>query len=687
MAGVQVGVGYVDIRPDLSGFGRQLRSEVTRDITRTGDDASRSLKESFAGAAKAAALSFGAAFAAVKIKDFIGGAIQAASDLNESVTKVGVVFGDSAGKVEAFAATAADSIGQSKQQALEATGTFGNLFVAMGLGGGAATDMSIGLVKLASDLASFNNVDPADALDALRSGLVGETEPLRRFGVNLNEATLKQKALELGLKTTGATLDPAVKAQAAYALILEQTTTAQGDFARTSGGLANQQRIMTAQWTDAKAELGDQLLPVMVTFAKVINDDVLPALKTLFLASDADATGWAATLRDVIGDTVGFILGAFAELARGTANLIGGIDALTPGRFGKDLAADLRLGADAMDEARVKLHASTGELLLWNAAADDAGSAASRLALVTRGYLPDLKEQTAGTKDAAAAQRDSAKASRDAGAAERDLRHAKADLAQLLKTGAVDEEKVADARERLAEATRSAGHADRELAKAQKEYDQAAAAAAILGTDTAAEKLADAKDNLADATDTATSAHERELEAQKELKVAQAGDPEFQDKLADAKDKVADAQDRVATTADKVATSTTAATTAQAGFNQELGFTKDQVKGILDVLNEDVHGTFGQWLTAQGLGGAGVQASGPLFGEFRSAPGGAGPPVSGPQPAFTLPAFGNPAGPAPVLGPTAPSTVTTTNNNVTVNVPAPVTNPDYLGKAIAWALN
>lgn len=674
MAGVQVGVGYVDIRPDLSGFGRELRTQVTRDIAKTGDDASRSLKQSFAGAAKGAAASFGAAFAAVKLKDFIGGAIQAASDLSESANKVGVVFGDSAGKVKAFAETAADSIGQSKQQALEATGTFGNLFVSMGLGENAATDMSIGLVKLAADLGSFNNVDATTALDALRSGLVGETEPLRRFGVNLNEATLKQKALELGLRATGATLDPAVKAQAAYALILEQTTTAQGDFARTSDGLANQQKTLNAQWTNAKAELGEGLLPVMVDFAKIINDEVLPALKTLFLSSDADATGWAASLRDAIGDTVGFILGAFAELARGVANVIGAIPIV-----GEGVVSNLREVADAIDEARLKLHASTGELLQWNAAADSAENAASRLALVTRGYLPDLKEQTAGTKDLAAAQREGAKASRDAGAAERDLRRAKADLSKLEQQGAVDAEKVADARERLAEATRSAGHADRELAKARREFNEAEAAFKILGTDTAADELADAKDNLADATDSATSAHEREIEAQKELKAAQAGDPEFQDKLADAKDKVADAQDKIAVTADKIATNATAAAKAQAELNKELSFTKDQVKEIVDFLDDEIKPkTIGEWLAGGGLLGPSL-----------------GTPLVESQPAFTLPAFGVPGGqtspappptPAPILGPPAPSSVTTTNN-VTVNVPAPVTNPDYLGKSIAWALN
>ena len=122
--------------------------------------------------------------------------------------------------------------------------------------------MSTSVVELAGDLASFNNVSPQEALEALRSGLVGETEPLRRFGVNINDAALKAQALKDGLiKSTKEGLTPAQKAQAAYSLIMEQTKTAQGDFARTSDGMANKTRIASAQFKDAAASLGNDLLP------------------------------------------------------------------------------------------------------------------------------------------------------------------------------------------------------------------------------------------------------------------------------------------------------------------------------------------------------------------------------------------------------------------------------------------
>ena len=87
MAGVNVGTGYIDIRPDMSGFGRDVKQQVGRNLAQAGDEGARSIKTSLAGAAKGAAAAFATTFAAVKIKDFLGGAIQSASDLAESTSK------------------------------------------------------------------------------------------------------------------------------------------------------------------------------------------------------------------------------------------------------------------------------------------------------------------------------------------------------------------------------------------------------------------------------------------------------------------------------------------------------------------------------------------------------------------------------------------------------------------------
>lgn len=199
-------------------------------------------------------------------------AFDAASDLEESLNKVAVVFEDSAADIRKWSQNAATAFGLSRQAALEAAGTFGNLFRSMGIALPTASEMSRKLVQLAADLASFNNASPEDALLALRAGLVGEIEPLRRFGVSLSQARIEQKAMELGIWDGVDAISASAKAQAAYAIILEDTTLAQGDFARTADSAANQQRIMRAQFEDTAAKLGEALLPIFIKVSGAIQD-------------------------------------------------------------------------------------------------------------------------------------------------------------------------------------------------------------------------------------------------------------------------------------------------------------------------------------------------------------------------------------------------------------------------------
>jgi len=297
------------------------------------ETAAKKSGSAWSGVGKVAA-AVGGAFAAAKIVGFAKDSVAAASDLNESWSKVGVVFGKSAGEVYKWSTSSATAIGLSQQKALEAASTYGNLAVALGLPPAQAAKMSTSLVGLAGDLASFNNVPVGDALDALRSGLTGEVEPLRRFGVSLSQAQVQAEALRMGLakapvdmakvttqtarlamaqrnaaeatKKYGANskqaqaanlavsssqqaltksmaggkveLTAAQKAQATYSLIMQQTAVAQGDFARTSSGLANQQRIAAAQFENTKATLGTALLPVVNTFAQLLTSTLIPAL-------------------------------------------------------------------------------------------------------------------------------------------------------------------------------------------------------------------------------------------------------------------------------------------------------------------------------------------------------------------------------------------------------------------------
>jgi hypothetical protein len=238
---------------------------------------------------------------------FLKGAIADASDLSEATSKVGVVFGKQAGQILKASKTSARAMGLSKTAYLDATGTLGNLLVSLDIAPKKSAALSKQMVKLAGDLASFNNASPDEALLALKSGLTGETEPLKRFGVNMNDATLHAEALKLGLiKNIKDALNPQAKALAAQSLIMSQTKTAQGDFARTSGGLANQQRILSAQFADVKTSLGRIFLPVATRVFRFLNDTGIPALSGL--------GDWFKRLKKPIGEVVGKIGNAAGDV-------------------------------------------------------------------------------------------------------------------------------------------------------------------------------------------------------------------------------------------------------------------------------------------------------------------------------------------------------------------------------------
>ena len=208
-----------------------------------------------------------------------GKAINAASDLAEETSKAGELFGDAAGDIEAFAATAAKRFGQSKQAALEGANTFAIFGKAAGLAGRDLVGFSTDFVGLASDLASFNNTSPEEAVEAIGAALRGEAEPLRKYGILLDDATLKQKALELGIYDGNGALTQQQKIRAAEVAIYEQSASAQGDFARTSEGLANQQRILSAEFANVTAKIGEKLLPIALDLAQFMNDKVIPVIE------------------------------------------------------------------------------------------------------------------------------------------------------------------------------------------------------------------------------------------------------------------------------------------------------------------------------------------------------------------------------------------------------------------------
>jgi hypothetical protein len=646
---VQVGVGYVDIKPDLSGFSRDLKAGVNRDMTKVGQEAGRSLKTSLSTAVKGAAIGAGVA----SVAKFLGDAVQLASEMNEVGSTARQVFGGMATDMDRWAKGAADNLGLSRRSALESASGLGNLFSQVGFDEKTVADMSQRIVQAGVDLRSAFGGDTTAVLDSISAAFRGEYDSLQRVIPLISAAAVEKEALAKTGKKSASSLTAQEKAAATYSFILKNMGAAEGDRARTADSLANQQESMTAKWEDAKVALGEGLMPAMVGLAGVINDHLIPAFKTLFTSS-GDATGWAATINNVVRDTLGFLVGVLQQTLRLMANVFENI----PGGWGEDQAAQIRVAADSADGLRANLHASKEEMLASKGAGDELAKATKASTAANVGFTKSLTESN--------------KATRDAAASERDLADAKKDLAELLRNGPVDEQKVADARRSLAEATRSAASANRSLADAQEEYDEAKAASDILGTDTAAETLEDAADGLADAQDGAASAAEREAEAQRELREAQAGDPEFQDKVAAARDRVADATDKVAASEQKVVdlagplvTATGQKTEAQRLLNEQLAntvrLTREQFDALMPLKQAE-------WERAR------EKEYGPV--------GGVGPTVVAPP------------GPSEVTPEEfatrtmgwggAPASTKTVQVDMTVLGPAP--DPVLLGKAIAWVL-
>lgn len=205
---------------------------------------------------------------------FIAGlkkSIDDASNLNETISKTGVIFDSGKKAIEDFASTAAQKLGLSKQSAMDAASTFATFGKSAGMAGEDLVGFSTKLVGLSSDLASFYNTSPEDAIYAIGAALRGESEPIRRYGVLLNDATLKQTAMEMGLYSGTGALSMQAKVLASQQEILNQTSDAQGDFARTADGLANSQRIAAAEAQNASASFGQVLLPVYERLVKMLS--------------------------------------------------------------------------------------------------------------------------------------------------------------------------------------------------------------------------------------------------------------------------------------------------------------------------------------------------------------------------------------------------------------------------------
>lgn len=349
----------VRIRPDLDGF----RSELKKGVAQAGDDARKELVDDMEAAGRSGGqalgdgiaegtkdgttrakreletledkakrlsasgsklMAVGGRMSLAVTTPIVGGfamAINQASDLGEAVNAANVVFGDASTQIDAFAQSAIDNLGLARQTVLQMATPLGAMFTAQGIDVAEASRMTEELITRGRDIKSlFNASSTEEVLQAISAGLRGETEPLRRYGVQLSEAALQAEALSSGLiQVEGDTtkvmsaqlaaqkaarayaeavekhgdnsakaeeaqmameianqklaaaiedksvpaLDAETKMRAAYNIIMEQSAIAEGDYARTKDSYANQAERAKEQTKEMAAELGENLMPTV----------------------------------------------------------------------------------------------------------------------------------------------------------------------------------------------------------------------------------------------------------------------------------------------------------------------------------------------------------------------------------------------------------------------------------------
>lgn len=201
--------------------------------------------------------------------------IDYASDLAEVQNVVDVSFGKSAASINDWSQMALEAYGLNEVTAKRYNGTLGAMLKSTGIAGDSVVDMSEKLTGLAGDMASFYNLDTNAAFEKIRSGISGETEPLKQLGINMSVANLEAYALSQGITTAYDKMSQAEQTMLRYNYLMSVTSDAQGDFARTSDSWANQTRLLGENWTEFVGKMAANLLPTLTAGVSALNDVIL----------------------------------------------------------------------------------------------------------------------------------------------------------------------------------------------------------------------------------------------------------------------------------------------------------------------------------------------------------------------------------------------------------------------------
>lgn len=299
-----LGKSFGSLKDKLSGVFKPFNKGVSN-----AENSISGLRSSLSGLAKIAVT----AFAGKQLIDYGKNAVESASDLAEAQNVVDVSFGKSADKMEKFADTCVETYGISKLTAKQTGSVFAAIGSGMGLAEDSATDMAVAMTGLSADMASFYNVEQDVAATALKSVYTGETETLKQFGIVMTEANLEAYALSQGITKSYSAMSQAEKVQLRYNYVMQQTALAQGDFARTSGGWANQTRMLSEKWKEFSTVIGGVLMNVLLPAVKALNGAMTQLIKVASNAAEALAKVFGIQTQGSSG--AGAVASSTAEVA------------------------------------------------------------------------------------------------------------------------------------------------------------------------------------------------------------------------------------------------------------------------------------------------------------------------------------------------------------------------------------
>ncbi len=313
------------------------------------------------------------------------GLTKKASDLEETASKFNVVFENQIDLAEEWSKELVASYGVSTEQSKRFLGSIQDLLVPMGMQSDIAAKLSNEVVKLSIDLGSFNNMPTERVMLDIQSALVGNFETMKKYGVVLNATRVEQHIMNQKWVESKDQITQAMKAQAAYELIVGGSANALGDFIRTSEGYANQVKIMQAGITDLSAKLGTALLPTMKEIVKIINTatKVLQSVSPEVITLTAKFLLMSTAIAGILGP-IGLLIGFFPQMILGVKQIGLAVKVATTGLTGWVVA---------MGAAFLAANALVTVIDTWLDSVNRINAAKARALKTEKGLIENLEEE------------------------------------------------------------------------------------------------------------------------------------------------------------------------------------------------------------------------------------------------------------------------------------------------------